>query len=162
VSPDGRSVYVGGFGVFAGVSGNSGSIAVFSRSPTEGRIAQLSGTAGCLSATETECTMARGIEGTAAVVLSPDGRNLYATGLFHAAKIVVSPDGRNVYVLSGDALALFRRGAFGALAQLPGQAGCFSSDGSDGSCAASPLLEGGLGLAISPDGLNLYVTSYVS
>jgi len=140
ISRDGRNVYVASY--------DDGSVAVFARDQATGRLRQLAGLDGCVEQPDEDGQL-------------PDAC-VPGAGLFHAAKIVVSPDGRNVYVLSGDALALFRRGAFGALAQLPGQAGCFSSDGSDGSCAASPLLEGGLGLAISPDGLNLYVASYVS
>jgi hypothetical protein len=44
--------------------------------------------------------------------------------------------------------------------QLPGLRGCLAADGRGGACTTVPELANGLDLAISPDGLALYVPSY--
>jgi DNA-binding beta-propeller fold protein YncE len=96
-------------------------------------------------------------------------------GLIGPNAVAVSPDGVNVYVASGTtgttvassfgSLAILRRDpATGAISQ----AGCLSSDGTDGrdgasgACAATPSLLGADGVAVSPDGLAVFVTSSAS
>jgi len=143
VSLDGASVYVAAFGVPVNVSGNAGSVAIFTRNLRTGRISQRAGPAGCMSQTELGCTPARSVAGSAAVAMSPDGRNVYATGF-----------------LSGS-VAAFSRSASGALAQLPGANGCVNGDGSEG-CRTGVALDGAAGLAISPDGRTAYVAAYGS
>jgi DNA-binding beta-propeller fold protein YncE len=61
-----------------------------------------------------------------------------------------------VYVLSDGALAVFRRSASGALSP----AGCLSTDGTDGACTPYEPLYAAIDLAVSPDGANVYVTTY--
>jgi DNA-binding beta-propeller fold protein YncE len=143
VSPDGASVLVAGFGVSVDVSGNEGSVAIFSRKAADGRISQASGPAGCVSHSDPRCTPGRGLAGAASVTASPDGRNVYATGF-----------------LSGSVTA-FSRSASGRLAQLPGSTGCVSYDGQDG-CATGAALFGAADVAISRDGRNAYVAAYGS
>ena len=55
-------------------------------------------------------------------------------------------------------MAIFDRDATGALTQKPGPAGCITEGGA-GSCQAGQAFAGGLSLAISPDGKDLYVAS---
>ena len=48
----------------------------------------------------------------------------------------------------------------GALAQKPGLAGCVSVDGTGGSCTVFVPTSTAWGVAVSPDGGNVYVTSF--
>ena len=76
--------------------------------------------------------------------------------------MAVSPDGLNVYVASGfsDAVAVFdREPSTGALTQRAGTEGCWSEDGSSGACSNGRGLQGTTGVAVSPDGMNVYVTA---
>ena len=99
-----------------------------------------------------------------------------SNGMQGANDVVVSPDGRNVYAVSGfedyGALLSFRRDPqTGELKQLPGNRGCISSDGRNAQAdldrkhgiglrnrcgRAGPMAEAS-SLAISPDGLTIYV-----
>jgi sugar lactone lactonase YvrE len=89
--------------------------------------------------------------------------------------IAISPDGAYVYVASGQRGATLQ-GSFGSVAILKRdpvsgavtEIGCLSSDGTDGrdgaagACTATPTLLGADGIAMSPDGKTLYVTSDMS
>jgi 6-phosphogluconolactonase (cycloisomerase 2 family) len=72
VSPDGASVYLGGF---AG-------LAAFARDPATGALAQLAGRAGCLhrGPPGPRCGGMRGNDGATGVAVSPDGRHVYLSG----------------------------------------------------------------------------------
>lgn len=135
VSPDGLSVYA--------AASSSASVAVFDRTPN-GRLIQKRTASGCIS---------------------DDGAEpcADATGLGSPESVAVSPDGQSVYVASGsgDAVAAFDRAPNGSLAQKPGTAGCISDDGA-GPCVDGASLRSNLALAISPDGLNVYVASWAS
>ncbi len=95
-----------------------------------------------------------------------------AKGLYGARAVAVSPDGANVYVASGiagdnvaksyGAVAILERDqATGAITEV----GCLSSDGTDhqdgasGACTPEPSLLGTSGVAVSPDGKTVYVSS---
>lgn len=95
-----------------------------------------------------------------------DGVNCHAgVGLGGVADLEVSPDGLNVYVASYDSrsVAVFVRDfATGALTQLDGPAGCIADDGDGVTCADAESLFGASGVAVSPDGLHVYVASVVS
>src|ERR1700730_7453703 len=87
-----------------------------------------------------------------------------------------SPDGANGYVAPGGHTSSATQSAFGSVAILKRnpetgaltETGCLSSDGTDGrdgasgACTASPSLLGADGVAVSADGLTVFVTSGLS
>ena len=129
LSRDGHSLYVASF--------SSRSVALLNVSG--GALSQPSGRRGCWSS-------ARKSDGCAA-----------ARGLPDAQRVTVSRDGRNVYVLSRDpaSVAIFKRKAGGTLSQLAGPRGCIGPKG----CRKAVGLVGGSGLAVAPNGRNVYVTT---
>ena len=129
VSADGRHVYVGAFQT----------VAVLQRDPITGRLTQL---ARACAGEEPGCEPARGLDGVTSVVLSPDGRFLYAT----ASR-------------SGSVAGFARDPATGALTQLPGMDGCVRRREAGDACAVDPRLRGAFSVALSPDGLNAYVSA---
>ncbi len=137
VSPDGKSVYV--------ASASSGAVARFTRNTTTGAIAQPIGAPGCVSETGS---------GPCA-----DGHGLQAP-----QSVAVSADGKNVYVASfvSDAVArLTRNTTTGAITQPIGAPGCVSETGA-GPCADGHGLKAPQSVAVSADGKNVYVASFVS
>jgi len=127
------------------------SLAVAARAaaPPVGALTQLAGTAGCVSAPghNAGCAHARALRGPADLVISRDGRSVY----------VASSDGAN------GAIAVFHRDpSKGTLTQLRGVGGCLSANGSGGSCSKARALHGTAGLAISPDGRDVYAVSTYS
>ena len=103
---------------------------------------------------------------------SPEGCGR-ARGLLNALAVAVSPDDKHVYVASSgtdngvgsNAVAAFSRaGDSGALTSV----GCVSDSGGDGRtgtdgfCADGDALLGASGLAVSPDGRHVYVSSHSS
>lgn len=139
LSPDGANVYVS--------SETSRSVSVFAREASTGAIGQLSGTAGCVSASGDGglCASGTALVGPRSVALSPDGRNLYFPATTAASVSVFSRDP-----------------ATGALHQLAGTSGCVSESGHDGRCAIGRALSGARSAAVSPDGTSVYVASYFS
>jgi DNA-binding beta-propeller fold protein YncE len=111
-----------------------------------GELSQKQGPAGCISLSGAEgCARATAIDGTIDVVVSPDGRNAYVAGF------------------GSDTVATFDRDpATGALSQKPGTDACIAEVGSRDKCAPAHGLNGAAGLAISPDGRNLYVAALES
>jgi DNA-binding beta-propeller fold protein YncE len=134
VSPDGNNVYATSVGSNAVVS--------FRRNPSTGALTQLRGGTGCIAnAARPGCVTGRALAG-------PDG-------------ITVSPDGANVYVaaFTGSAVAVFARNpSTGALAQPSDTTGCIVETPTSG-CTTGLALGNPEGVAISPDGSNVYVAA---
>ena len=135
ISPGGANLYV--------ASSGSNSITVFRRDTKTGRLTQLAGQAGCVAAQgKFGCTQAWGLSATNSLGLSPDGRYLYASS-------------RN-----SSTVTIFRRNTdTGALQQLAGARGCISGTGFPG-CGTARGLIGPDVVAVSPDGLNVYLGSF--
>jgi DNA-binding beta-propeller fold protein YncE len=146
ISSDGKSVYVADL--------DSNSIDVFSRDQTTGKLTQLAGTDGCISGSDPEkleeygasqgCLFDQHVAGPTAVAVTADGRNVYLTSAFF------------------DLVAGFTRDTTtGKLTAIPGEAGCvaYSSELLDVQCSPGPAIGGPFGLAVSPDGRNVYVAS---
>ncbi|HEY2718709.1 MAG TPA: beta-propeller fold lactonase family protein [Solirubrobacteraceae bacterium] len=118
----------------------------------------LSGEHGCLvapgakGAGTSACGTGKGLRGARAVAVSPDGANVYVAG---------GVAGDSVAQSYGAVAILKRDPTTGAIEEV----GCLSSDGTDGrdgasgSCTAEPSLLGASGVAVSPDGSTVYVSS---
>jgi DNA-binding beta-propeller fold protein YncE len=164
-SPDGAQVYMTAF--------SSNGVALFDRDQTTGDLTQKPGTAGCITEDGGEgiegpsntCMVGRGLEQAFGIAMSPDGTKLYA-GSFVGGGVLASVAQRGVIGsfphASGDVALFDRNPATGSLQQPAGAAGCvnevggtFTPSPTDG-CAAGIALQGVAGLAISPDGTNLY------
>ena len=144
ISPDGRNVYTASEQLV-------GPIAEFSRD-AGGALTQLPAPNDCIQ------------EG------GDFGCGQTGVGIRDGYELIVSPDGRNVYAaaesqdcLGGNCedVAEFARTTNGSLAQLPSPDGCIqNASADDGECPGNENGHGlgGPGLAISPDGANVYVT----
>jgi DNA-binding beta-propeller fold protein YncE len=133
VTPDGRHVLVAGM--------RSNAVAVLEQGPDG--LSQAEGEAGCIAR--------GGAEGCAS------GRRLAGP-----VDIAITADGRGVYVASSvsDGIAILRRDReTGALGQRRGRAGCISQSGGGGRCAVGRALDEVWGVAVSPDGRNVYAVS---
>jgi 6-phosphogluconolactonase (cycloisomerase 2 family) len=140
VSPDGANVYV------AAVGESGGDVAELERNPAEGALKQLGGANACLT-TET-------VAGCSHVI------DMYGPG-----EIIVSPDGHNVYANSFNfnAVLEFSREPSGELTQLAAPNTCVSSEATTPEhCKSAKGIQGPFGIAISPDGSNLYATGEFS
>jgi DNA-binding beta-propeller fold protein YncE len=138
VSQDGKSVYA--------TSLKDNAVLEFARDPLTGLLTLPATKAGCINENGSdECA---------------DGHGLDAL-----RSIAVSPDDKNVYVASsgpGGGLEIFDRDTTtGELTQKAGAAGCLNVGGTDGCAKGPPELLDTRGLAISPDGENVYAGSRV-
>jgi DNA-binding beta-propeller fold protein YncE len=133
VSPDSRHVLVAG--------SQSDAVAVL-RSGPDG-LSQSDGEAGCISQ--------GGIEGCAA-----------GKALKGPVDLAISPDGLSVYTASASSdgiAALSRDPATGALTQPEDRTGCISQGASPRRCVGGRGLDEVWGVAISPNGRNVYAVS---
>jgi DNA-binding beta-propeller fold protein YncE len=135
VSPDGRNVYA--------ASSSSNAIAVFKRDPSNGKLSQASGPAGCIAAGGTDgCGSGVGLLGPNSVAVSADGKNVYATS-FRSSSI-----------------AIFRRNpSTGALTQATDGTDCLAAVAVP-SCTTARALDGADVVAVSHDGRNVYVGAF--
>lgn len=135
ISPDGEDVYV--------ITQGTNSLVEFSRNLETGLLTET----GCISREDAECGSHE------------------AGGLNSPYGVAISPDGKSVYVASysDEAIAEFSRNtATGALTQLSGGNNCITSGtkGLTGCETEGALgLERAVGVAVSPDGKNVYVAA---
>jgi DNA-binding beta-propeller fold protein YncE len=135
ISPDGNNAYL--LIPFFDSEGERAEIQIYDRNPATGSLVQKQGTAGCIAEGKRKgCAQARGLR--------------------FGDAIEISPDGRNVYALTESGIVIFDRDpSTGNLTQPAGAAGCITSDlKRNPTCAPGRSL--GAGIAISPDGLNVY------
>jgi DNA-binding beta-propeller fold protein YncE len=111
--------------------------AAASSPPPRGALTLLTGPGGCVGS---PCTHLRGATALVRIAVSPDGRNLYLSGQ------------------AGGLSILARDGRTGRMHQLVGRSGCFRRDGRQG-CALLRTLTDPVGLTVSPDGRDVYVTT---
>lgn len=135
VSPDSKHVYAGSAQVG---DANSSLVRAYTRNTATSALAP----AGCLKdagSTATGCTVAEGLSRVEGVAVSSDGANVYAAGA-----------GDNAIV------AMTRDPASGALGALE----CLRDGGGGAGCGAAQGLANSHGVAVAPDGLNVYVTGF--
>jgi DNA-binding beta-propeller fold protein YncE len=138
ISPDGNYVYA--------IDTDAEDIAVFTRSPTNGSLSEPDG---CIEDATEESTQCMAT----------------ATGLSRVDAIAISPDGNNLYTGSDQSpgtIAEFARNSDGTLTQLTGGNNCIQEQDDSTTCGTETGV--GIGevasLAVSPDGQNLYATSF--
>lgn len=137
VSADGRNVYA--------TSRGANSVTVFHRNRATGALTQLRPSAGCVSGLPLPgCTGGRALVGPDVVVVSPDGANVYVGSFF----------GNEVAVFDRDPVT-------GALTQPADATGCLAET-SAGGCTVAIALKAPEGMAVSPDGANVYVATALS
>jgi DNA-binding beta-propeller fold protein YncE len=136
VSGDGASVYVAAPG--------SNSVDAFTRDTSTGALTQPTDGSGCITSTAlVGCTLGTQLGGADAVAISPDDASVYVTSL------------------TSNTVTTFSRSSTGQLAQLSGTSGCLINLLAVG-CSLGRELSGPEGLAVSPDGANVYATAYFS
>jgi DNA-binding beta-propeller fold protein YncE len=134
ISGDGKSLYLG--------AAVSEAVVVLARNPSTGALTQATDGSGCIVTVPlTGCTTGAQLNGADAVALSPDGDDVYVTSLF--SKSATS----------------FTRSTAGMLTQKPGTAGCLVFLRATG-CSFGRAVSAPEGIAVSPDGANVYVASY--
>ncbi|MDQ2699752.1 MAG: beta-propeller fold lactonase family protein [Actinomycetota bacterium] len=137
VSGDGQNVYV--------ATAVSNAVISFTRDPATGALTQAADGSGCIvQAALTGCTTGFQLSGANAVAASPDDKHVYVTSL-----------------ISSSLTAFDRTSATGSLDQIPGAGGCVVWLGDSG-CTPGRALRAPEGLAVSPDGANVYVTAFSS
>lgn len=137
ISADGSNVYV--------ASALANAVLSFQRSSVTGALSQTTDGSGCIvNAPLTGCTTGHELGGANAVAIGPDDKSVYVASL-----------------LSHSVTAFTRAGQSGGLAQLSGRAGCVkwlhSTD-----CRRGRDLRAPEGVAVSPDGHNVYAAAFSS
>jgi DNA-binding beta-propeller fold protein YncE len=135
VVASGKDVYVGAGGTFS-----EGDVAAFERG-VEGALTQLHGEEACIGATVSGCAHSEHLEGTEDLVVSPDGNNVYGTS-----------------TATNSVIELKRTGT-GALEQLASPNECVTTEASFSGCTEVKEIRSPVGVAASPDGSNVYVSS---
>jgi DNA-binding beta-propeller fold protein YncE len=133
ISGDGASVYVAG--------ALSNSVAVLARDQSTGTLTQATNGSGCVvNSTLTGCTTGVQLSGANAVAVKPGG-DVYVTSLF------------------SNSVTSFGRSSSGGLTQKKGTLGCLVYLRATG-CSFGRALVAPEGLAVSPDGANVYVAAF--
>jgi DNA-binding beta-propeller fold protein YncE len=134
ISRDGATVYTG--------SALSNAVAILTRDPSTGALAQATDNTGCIAnAALTGCTLGVQLGGANAVAVSPNDAQVYVTSLL------------------SNSVTSFNRSSAGTLAQKQGTTGCLVLLRAPG-CSFGRSLSEPEGLAVSPDGTNVYVAAF--
>jgi DNA-binding beta-propeller fold protein YncE len=135
ISGDGANVYV--------ASALSNAVAVLVRDQSTGTLTQATNGSGCVvNSALTSCTVGAQLSGANAVAFNPGG-DVYATSLF------------------SNSVTSFGRSSSGGLTQKKGTLGCLVYLRATG-CSFGRALVAPEGLAVSPDGANVYVAAFKS
>ena len=141
-SVEGLAISGNGASVYAATA-LSNAVVTLSRDPSTGALAQASDGSGCVvESALTGCALGRQLGGANAVAVSPGGSGVYVTSLF-----------------SNSVTSFSRNAASGALTQREGTGGCLIYLRSAG-CSFGRALVAPEGLALSPDGKNVYVAAF--
>jgi DNA-binding beta-propeller fold protein YncE len=137
-SPDGGELYV--------TSDDRATVAILRRDPATGALSQGAGVAGCITLFgKTHRCGGKTPDGVAdEIVAGPDGRDVYVTGFDEAGH--------------EESVVNFRRDADGSLHRAAGRTSCLAAKGRGG-CGVARGFAGISGIALSPDGLSLYISS---
>ncbi len=137
ISGDGASVYL--------ASALSNALVALARDPSSGGLTQATDGSGCIvEAALTGCTTGVQLAGANAVTVSPNDESVYVTSLF-----------------SNSVTSFTRTTGSTALTQKPGTAGCLIFLRAAG-CSFGRALRSPEGIAVSPDGANVYAAAYTS
>jgi DNA-binding beta-propeller fold protein YncE len=135
VSADGKNVYVAAF--------LSSAVDVFTRNAATGALTQAKNGTGCLTGTpQSGCRAARALKGAESALISPNDRTVYITAGISSSVVILTRALR-----SGD------------LTQAIGPLGCVQNKLLNGCAPGRPLFDPE-GLAISPNGANVYAAVY--
>ena len=136
ISRDGSSVYA--------ASALSNAVAVLTRAPSTGALTQASGSGCIVDSPLTGCTTGVELSGANAVATSPGNDVVYVTSLFSNSVTTFTPSTSSA-----------------GLEQKEGTAGCLVWLRAVG-CSFGQAMSAPEGLAVSPDGANLYVAAFVT
>lgn len=141
-SVEGLAISGNGASVYAATA-LSNAVVTLSRDPGTGALTQAGDGSGCIvESALTGCTLGRQLGGANAVAVSSGGNGVYVTSLF-----------------SNSVTSFTRNAASGALTQREGTGGCLIYLRSAG-CSFGRALVAPEGLALSPDGKNVYVAAF--
>jgi DNA-binding beta-propeller fold protein YncE len=142
-NPEGIAVSGNGASVYVAAPG-SGAVDAFTRNASTGALTQPTDGSGCtVSIPIVGCTLGVQLGGADAVVVSPNDASVYVTAL------------------TSNSVTAFSRTSTGQLTQLSGTSACLINLLAVG-CSLARELGGPEGLAVSPDGANVYAVAYVS
>ncbi len=141
-APEGLAVSAAGTSLYAATA-LSNAVVVLSRDPSTGALTQATDGSGCIAnAALAGCATGVQLSGANAVAVSPGGGDVYATSLF-----------------SNSVTSFTRAVPAGTLTQKGGTAACLIYLRSAG-CSFGRALVAPEGLAVSPDGTNVYVAAF--
>jgi DNA-binding beta-propeller fold protein YncE len=136
ISPNGASVYV--------ASALSNALTILARDKTTGALSQAGDGSGCIvNSALSGCTTGVQLDGANAVAVSPAKGDVYVTSLF------------------SNSVTAFGRSSAGAFGQKPGTSGCLVWLRAVG-CSFGQAMSSPEGLAVSPDGANVYVAAFAT
>jgi DNA-binding beta-propeller fold protein YncE len=143
-APEGLAISGDGASVYAATA-LANAVVVLVRDPSSGALTQPTDGSGCIvDSALTGCTTGVQLSGANAVAVSPDDGDVYVTSLF-----------------SNSVTSFTRSTSSGALTQKAGTSGCLVYLRAVG-CSFGRALVAPEGIAVSPDGANVYVAAFAT